>query len=425
VYRRLAGIYEYASQFDASIKAYETALHFCQTNGISLQAQHCLPCMSWVLFRLGDWKKAIAVCKEVITDKKAFDGAKATAHGVLGLIKAYRGESKSAFLHLQQCQTLAERDNQAFLKFMLPWGKALVYEGSGETEMAHQLYLQMLQNWEQLQDQHDIMVGLFGAVTFFCEQSQEELLTRCVQIFSNISQNTGNPEAVAGLAFSLGELAMLSKNYAEAISHFENTVKYLDELHTPVQRLLATFRLGIALQKAGNLEKTQELLQKALQEARQLGMRPFISKIELVLEGLTPQKRTIFEKTIPVGIPLTERQMDILKGISDGLSNKEIASKLYLSTRTVDMHVGNILDRLNCRSRAEAVKVAFVDNRWLVSASWRTDHSALLRCEAQKEETHKHSILVEVPLEEDAVDRDHGAAATPNVGCPLAQVFLP
>ncbi|MFN7115529.1 MAG: AAA family ATPase [Saprospiraceae bacterium] len=358
VYRRLAGVYEYASQFDASIRAYETALNFCQTNGISIQAQHCLPCMAWVLFRLGDWKKGLTVGKDILTDEKSFDGAKSTAYGVMGLIKAYRGEHKSALAYLQQSQILSERENQGFLKFMLPWGRALVYEGNGDVAMAHQLYIQMLQNWEQSHDQHDIMVGLFGAATFFSEQEQEQLVIRSVQIFSNISQNTGNPEAVAGLAFALGELAMLSKNYSEAVSHFTNTVQYLGELYTPVQRLLAEYRLGVALRQANEPEKAQELLQKTLQEAKNLGMRPLVSKIETMLEKCAPTKRTIFEKALPLGIPLTGRQLDILKGISEGLSNKEIASKLYLSTRTVDMHVGNILDRLNCRSRAEAVKVA-------------------------------------------------------------------
>lgn len=44
--------------------------------------------------------------------------------------------------------------------------------------------------------------------------------------------------------------------------------------------------------------------------------------------------------------------------VAEGLTNKEIAHKLYLSARTVDMHVANILDRLDCRSRSEAVRKA-------------------------------------------------------------------
>ena len=53
---------------------------------------------------------------------------------------------------------------------------------------------------------------------------------------------------------------------------------------------------------------------------------------------------------------LTGRQLDVLKLLSKGMSNKEIASELYLSTRTVDMHMRNLFDRLGCNSRWDAVE---------------------------------------------------------------------
>jgi DNA-binding CsgD family transcriptional regulator len=40
--------------------------------------------------------------------------------------------------------------------------------------------------------------------------------------------------------------------------------------------------------------------------------------------------------------------------VADGQTNRETAGGLFLSTRTVDMHVRNILAKLGCRSRAEA-----------------------------------------------------------------------
>ena len=41
--------------------------------------------------------------------------------------------------------------------------------------------------------------------------------------------------------------------------------------------------------------------------------------------------------------------------VATGRTNREIAADLVLSTRTVDMHVRNILNKLRCRSRTEAV----------------------------------------------------------------------
>ncbi len=50
--------------------------------------------------------------------------------------------------------------------------------------------------------------------------------------------------------------------------------------------------------------------------------------------------------------------MEVPAHLANGLTNKEIAETIYLSPRTVDMHVANTFDRLDCRTRAEAVKKA-------------------------------------------------------------------
>jgi DNA-binding NarL/FixJ family response regulator len=51
---------------------------------------------------------------------------------------------------------------------------------------------------------------------------------------------------------------------------------------------------------------------------------------------------------------LTERQMEILKLVANGLSNSEIGNKLYISTRTVENHISTIFSKLNIHSRVEA-----------------------------------------------------------------------
>lgn len=56
--------------------------------------------------------------------------------------------------------------------------------------------------------------------------------------------------------------------------------------------------------------------------------------------------------------PLTERELDVLRQVSQGLSNKEIAARLSISESTVKFHVNSILGKLGAQSRTEAAMLA-------------------------------------------------------------------
>jgi NarL family two-component system response regulator LiaR len=60
----------------------------------------------------------------------------------------------------------------------------------------------------------------------------------------------------------------------------------------------------------------------------------------------------------PAGEPLTPREMDVLQCLARGLSNREIAAELSVSTRTVTTHVRNILDKLHLANRTQAALYA-------------------------------------------------------------------
>lgn len=62
--------------------------------------------------------------------------------------------------------------------------------------------------------------------------------------------------------------------------------------------------------------------------------------------------------------PLSEREMEVLKLVTKGLSNKDIADELCLSIRTVQGHLGNIFNKLMVSSRTEAVVRAFKEG-WI------------------------------------------------------------
>jgi two-component system, NarL family, response regulator LiaR len=57
--------------------------------------------------------------------------------------------------------------------------------------------------------------------------------------------------------------------------------------------------------------------------------------------------------------PLTTRELEVIRLIADGLSNTEIAEKLFLSEKTVKSHVSNILAKLHVTDRTQAAVYAW------------------------------------------------------------------
>ncbi|MCL4396169.1 MAG: response regulator transcription factor [Chloroflexi bacterium] len=74
-------------------------------------------------------------------------------------------------------------------------------------------------------------------------------------------------------------------------------------------------------------------------------------------------RKVLFElhhppKAAPTSEPLTERELDVLKLVAQGLSNREIADRLVITERTVCTHVSNILTKLHLASRTQAALFA-------------------------------------------------------------------
>lgn len=118
-----------------------------------------------------------------------------------------------------------------------------------------------------------------------------------------------------------------------------------------------------------------------VQQAMRYGAKGYLLKqtpveelamaIRAVHQGYTHMGPGLFEKTIPsrntVGpsealvtklLALSPREQEVLKLITDGLSNREIAQALFISERTVRNHVTRILSQLELRDRTQAALLA-------------------------------------------------------------------
>lgn len=81
---------------------------------------------------------------------------------------------------------------------------------------------------------------------------------------------------------------------------------------------------------------------------------------DTILKSIINKSKT--EQKEKKGDLLTKREKEIISLVVDGLTNKEIAEKLFISIRTVDTHKNNIMQKLNLKSSVELVKYAIKNN---------------------------------------------------------------
>lgn len=114
------------------------------------------------------------------------------------------------------------------------------------------------------------------------------------------------------------------------------------------------FRWAQALRAAGDRAAAELEAVEALHEAQEMGARPLADAVlawtkraRLAVPGARRETST-----------LTEREEQVLGLVAQGLSNRQIGERLYISTKTVSVHVSNVLAKLGVSGRAEAVAVA-------------------------------------------------------------------
>ncbi|MGI5284539.1 ATP-binding protein [Nonomuraea polychroma] len=137
------------------------------------------------------------------------------------------------------------------------------------------------------------------------------------------------------------------------IGDFDAAAAGWGRLKRPHNQAKALFRAAAAAARAGDREGAAARLKLALPLAQALRATPLLEEIETLLRrvGGTQQGQESSEL-------LTPRELEVLRLVTQGRTNRDIAAELFISAKTVSVHVSNILAKLGVTSRGEAAAAA-------------------------------------------------------------------
>jgi DNA-binding CsgD family transcriptional regulator len=356
VYQRLGTALETAADYGGAREALSTAIGLCEAGGAGPLEHVCLACMAYVLRELGEWERAAGLAGELMQPGVA-RGTTVVAEGILGTIHSFRGDLRRARPLLQRSIDTAVRLDVVSMQVDSAAALAWVEERHGAVEAATEQCRFLLERWQRSEDHHYAIWGLRWAASFLARNDMPAEARACTEALSSIAAGSGHPDALAALAHALGESALADGDADAAADQISRAVELHTGLDIPFERAQIQLRAGVALAAAGRRQPAIEQLVEAHRTARGLGATPLAADAadelatlgESIEHWLGRRAAAVHEHA-----GLSPRELEVMRLVACGHTNREIAGQLVLSTRTVDMHVRNILGKLRCRSRTEA-----------------------------------------------------------------------
>ncbi len=170
---------------------------------------------------------------------------------------------------------------------------------------------------------------------------------------ADIADRSVNARAEAEAELALGSVRAAADDVPGARAHLDRSLGLFVALRMPH----AASRVHLALARAlapGDPDTAVEEARQALRAFEDLGATHDADQAAAMLRSLGVGGRTGPKL---VG-ELSNREIEVLRLLGEGLTNAEIAARLYISTKTVATHVGNLFAKLQLRNRAEAAAFA-------------------------------------------------------------------
>ena len=319
------------------------AVQWCQVVDEFTRRHHCPPVFSYcrvvysgILIATGRWDEAEEELKTALrTVEHAFPQEKVHSLSRLALLCVRRGRFEEAGQLLTGLETHG----------LAAEASALLHLAQGEAALASALLERRI---EALGDGLAAVPLLRLLVDARLSTGEIDEGKGAASRLLAIAERSNRPpiQAMAFLAIAKVQLACDEAAHAA----FERASSLFDELGMAFDAAITRLEWARAL-IATDREIAGEDVRWALSTFERLGARPHADRAAALLRELGAGSRP----GPHVAGVLTRRENEVLDLLSHGLSNLEIAGRLFISPKTVEHHVGRILSKLGLRNRAEVV----------------------------------------------------------------------
>jgi DNA-binding CsgD family transcriptional regulator len=319
-----------------------------------LPATYPVPCLSHLSdahFRRGDWDAAITNAQLAIAWAQDADRPLdlARAHARAAQVLAFRGEWTSAQDHVRAARTAAERFPQ-----VLPVANAAMAAVSLASAQGDPTAV--LAATEPVRATG--LLGVGGCPGIFNWRAMEAValidLGRLSEAEGALGEfevaipHSGLASATLTLARCRGALAAANGNANQAEVEFARAHSMEPQVPMPFEHALLGFDDGRRLRAVGNQAAAIVQLEKAHRIFSDLGADP---NVQACAKELAALEVTVAPDSPATLLGLSRAELAVARLVATGLTNKEVASELYVSVKTVEYHLRNSYIKLDITSR--------------------------------------------------------------------------
>ncbi len=312
--------------------------HWCESHPslVPFRGQ-CLTRRSEIMLLHGRWDKAMAEIRLALKQWSEPPGQPAAGASYYQLGNLYRllGEFDNAEKAYSSAGQYG-RDPQP--------GLALLWLEQGQLSRACSAIKRALSETRQITERY---ACLFACLEIMLAADHKEDAAEILTDLLDKATNQDVPFLHALAAQSQGNMEVSEGEYDSALQKLREARLLWDQLNIPYRSARTRILMGQAYNGAGDPEAARMEFEAARSVFSKLGAIPDLKRAENFLRK-TSDRATV----------LTAREKEVLQLIAEGKANKQIASDLFISKRTVERHVSNIFCKLNVSSRTAAAAQA-------------------------------------------------------------------